>query len=353
MSAILDYKCPNCGGAIKYNSTNGKFQCESCDSIFTQEELNRYAEMLNSVPPESSYDWQPDNRGETLDGMNSYSCNSCGAQIVTDGTTAASTCPYCGSPIVLAGQLSGMNKPDCVLPFKLSKDDAVNKLKEFYKGKFLLPKIFKSENRIKEMQGVYVPFWLFGCTANANIVFDATRTRTWSDSNYNYTETKHYNVYRSGRLGFSNIPADGSSKMDDAYMEGLEPFDYKEMAAFDPAYLSGYLADKYDVDATASFPRAESRIENSTGTAIASTVSGYTSVTPRNTSINTTDGSYKYAMLPVWMLTTRYKDKNYIYAVNGQTGKVSGELPVDRKKFFLMLGGIAAAVIAVGQFFVF
>lgn len=353
MDTILDYKCPNCGGSIKYNAENGQFQCESCDSSFTKEQLEKYAKMLDSASEESNYTWESAGNGETLDGMCSYICKSCGAEIIVEETASATQCPYCGNTVVLAGQLSGMNKPDAVIPFKLTKDAARNALKSFYKGKLLLPSVFKSENKLKEMQAVYVPFWLFDCDADANVVFEATNTRRWSDSSYDYTEVSYYNAFRSGSLGFTNIPVDGSEKMDDTYMEGLEPFDYSEMTEFNPAYLSGFAADKYDVDAESSFPRAEKRIEASVAGAFSATVMGYDSVTCKQASVVTQNGSYKYALLPVWMMTSEYKGKRYIFAVNGQTGRVSGELPVDKMKRALLFGGITAVIMAIAQFFIF
>ena len=353
MSAILDYKCPNCGGAINFDAASGQFKCASCDSTFAKEDLDKYAKMLDLANEKSEYSWESAGTKEPLDGVNSYICNSCGAELVLEETAAASECPYCGSPVVLAGQLSGMNKPDCVIPFCLTKDNAKESLKGFYKGKYLLPKEFKDENRLKEIQGIYVPFWLFDCDADANIVYDATTTRSWSDSSYNYTETKHYDVFRSGSLGFHDIPTDGSTKMDDAYMEGLEPFIYDSMQPFDPAYLSGFAADKYDVDATASFPRAEKRVETSTAEAFADTVQGYETVTMKNTSIKTTNGSYKYALFPVWMLTSKYKDKSYTFAINGQTGKVSGELPINKLKLRLTKGATFLVSMGILQLILF
>lgn len=349
MTDILDYKCPNCGSTIKFDVETQKFQCKSCDSIFEKEQLDKYAKMLDSASEKSKYTWESAGNGEALEGMSKYTCNSCGAELVVEETVSATHCPYCGSTVVLSGQLSGMNKPDCVIPFKLTQDAAKQALKKFYKGKFFLPKIFKSENKLKEMQAVYVPFWLFDCDADANIVYDATRTRSWSDSSYNYTEIRHYNAFRSGSLGFYDIPVDGSTKMDDAYMEGLEPFDYSEMVSFDPAYLSGFAADKYDVDAENSFSRAEKRVQTSTEQAFISTVTGYTSVTPKSTNVTAQNGSYKYALFPVWMLTTEYNDKSYVYAINGQTGRVSGELPIDKLKRFLLFGGIVTGVMAIAQ----
>ncbi len=352
MSTVLEYKCPNCASDIKFDSSSQKFKCESCDAEFTEQELNDIHDFEANFGSDTGFDWQADEKKGEAEGLNEYVCQSCAAHLAVEETTAASECPYCGSPIILKGQLGGMNAPDCVIPFKLDKKQAGEALKAFCKGKPLLPSNFVNDNKIKEMKGVYVPFWLFDCDADANMIYKATKTRAWSDANFNYTETRHYNIYRSGNIGFQNIPVDGSSKMDDAYMDGIEPFNYADMTDFNPGYLLGYVADKYDVDAEKSFPRAEARVQASTDDAFRATVVGYNSVIPQMKNIKAAKGKYRYALLPVWVLNTKYNGENYMFAVNGQTGKVSGKLPVDKKKFWLFFAGIAAAVVAIGQFFI-
>ena len=355
---LMTYKCPNCGGAITFDSAGQQFKCESCDSVFTQEQLSEYDEILkNSGQPENtdtveSHDWQTGNTESTLDGVSTYVCKYCGAELVMDETTAASECPYCNSPIIIAPELSGGKRPDAVIPFKITKEQAKQALTAFYKGKPFLPKEFKNENKIKEIKGVYLPFWLFDCRVGANMTYNATRVRTWRDKKYEYTKTDRYRIWRSGQLEFSKIPADGSSKMDDAYMDAIEPFNYAELVDFDAAFLSGYMADRYDVDIKQNTPRINARIENSTVDAFRKTVNGYTTVVPDSKNIGIYDGKAKYALFPVWILNTKYQDKMYTFAMNGQTGKLVGSLPIDKKKFWGCLAGIAAGIIAIGQIFV-
>lgn len=182
-------------------------------------------------------------------GLRSYVCQSCGGEIVGDATTAATACPFCGNPVVMMEQFSGMLKPDLVIPFKLDKNDAKAAFKKHISGKRLLPKTFKDENHIYEIKGIYVPFWLFDAHADASVTYDAETVRTWSDSDYNYTETKYYKAYRSGYTDFAAIPVDGSQKMADDLMELIESYNLSEAVDFQTAYLAGYFADKYDVTA--------------------------------------------------------------------------------------------------------
>ncbi len=351
---LLTYKCPNCAGAIVFDSTTSQFKCESCDSLFTQEQLDASVmKKTSEYQSAQDYNWSENSSNEELSDITTYICEFCGAQIVTEPTTAASECPYCNNPIIVTDKISGGIKPDYIIPFKIQKDAAVDALKKFYKRKILLPKLFKDENRIKEIKGVYVPFWLYDCEIDADMVYDATKVRRWSDSKANYTETSYYRVVRSGNMLFEKIPVDGLLKMDDSYMDSIEPFNYSEMIPFNPAYLSGFIADRYDVDIEQSTPRATERIETTAADVIKSTVRGYSTVNLNSKKVGIINGSVKYALFPVWLLNTKYNDKIYTFAINGQTGKLTGSLPVDKKKRTGLFLGIAAAVAAIGQIIVF
>ena len=228
----------------------------------------------------------------------------------------------------------------------MDKKAAVAALQNHYKGKTLLPKVFKDQNHIEEVKGLYVPVWLFDTDAEAHVRYKASRVRTWSTGEYNYTETSYYSVIRGGGIGFENVPVDGSTKMDDALMESVEPFDISGAVPFMTTYLPGYLADKYDVDAATSIDRANERIKRSTEDAFASTVVGYSTVTPVSTNINLQNGRARYALYPVWILNTRWNNQQYTFAVNGQTGKTVGNLPMDKGAFWKWLLGISAGVTA-------
>ncbi|MBE6572485.1 MAG: hypothetical protein E7656_09585 [Ruminococcaceae bacterium] len=349
MSTLQEYKCPCCDGAIAFDPNSQKMECPYCGSEFEMETLVSYDKELQN-DSESNMKWETNagvdwREGET-EGLRVYHCNSCGGEIVGDDTLAASKCPYCGNPVVMMGQLSGGLKPDIIVPFKIDKKAAKKALVNHYTGKKFLPKVFKNENHLEEIKGVYVPFWLFDADARANIRYKATRTRTWSDSRYDYTETSFYNVTRQGKLGFSALPVDGSTKMADDLMESIEPFDIAEGVPFQTAYLAGFVADKYDVDSKESIERANERIKKSTEEAFENTVDGYTTVVPASSSISLANSSAKYALLPVWILNTDWKGQKYTFAMNGQTGKFVGDLPLDKGAYKRSLWGLAALLSA-------
>lgn len=354
MPTLQQYKCPCCDGSIEFDSTAQRMKCPYCDTEFDVEALRAYDEELKEVPQEET-NWESNAGGEwqegETDGLRVYTCQSCGGEIVCDETTAATECPFCASPVVMMGQFAGILKPDYVIPFKLDKQAAKDALKKHYTKKPLLPKVFSQENHIDEVKGVYVPVWLFDADANAHIRYKATRVRSWSDSNYYYTETSHFSVVRSGTIGYERVPVDGSTKMDDNLMESIEPFEFSDAVDFQTAYLAGFMADKYDVDAEKSVERANQRIRQSTEDAFAATVRGYTSVVPVSSSIRMENGVAKYALYPVWLLSTSWRGKKYTFAMNGQTGKFAGDLPADWGAFckwlFGLTGAIGAAVFAV------
>lgn len=356
MSVLQEYKCPCCGGAIAFDSTIQKMKCPFCDTEFEVETLASYdSELKNEQVDDMNWEvsagagWQD---GEA-EGLNSYVCKSCGGEIVCDETTAASSCPFCGNKIVMMGNFSGALRPDYVIPFKLDKKAAKAALSKHYCGKKLLPKAFRDENHIDEIKGVYVPFWIFDADADVNIRYRATRVRSWSDRDYIYTETSFFSVIRGGSIGFERVPVDGSSKMEDDLMESIEPFDFSGAVDFQTAYLAGYLADKYDVDAEQSIDRANTRIKQSSVDAFAATVQGYTSVVPETTNVRIQNGKVKYVLYPVWILNTKWKGKKYTFAMNGQTGKFVGDLPLDKdayKKWLCGLTGIIGAAVFVASY---
>lgn len=345
MGGLEQFKCPACGGAIKFDTVTQKMKCPYCDSEFDIEAIKEMdTEKLQEQNEQLQWkasagtSWQ---EGET-DNMRVYTCQSCGGQIIADENLGAASCPYCGSQVVMTGQFSGALKPDYVIPFKLDKKQAKNNFEKFVKKYKYVPKLFKNQKHVDEIKGVYVPFWLFDGDADADISYDAVKVRCWTSGNCEYTETSHYNVHRAGNVKFSNIPVDGSLKLADDLMESIEPFDFGEAVDFNTAYLAGFLADKYDVDEKASVERANERIRHSAEEALEGTVKGYNNTTVRNSSIRLNSGRAKYALYPVWLLSATYKGKAYTFAMNGQTGKFAGNLPVDSgalwKGFGISLG---------------
>ena len=273
--------------------------------------------------------------------MLSITCPSCGAELICDETTAATSCPYCGNPTVIAGQFSGMQRPDLVLPFVLDKNAAKAALKKYYRGKRFLPNAFSSQNHIEEIKGVYVPFWLFDANASGSGQYEATTSSSHRNGDYVITTTRHYDVRRAGTTQFMGVPVDGSTKMPNGHMDAIEPYDYRAFQPFSTAYLPGYMADKYDEDADTCQARAHSRMRNSVSSELSASITGYNSVSTLSENISIDYTAKHYALLPVWMLHTKWQGKDYLFAMNGQTGKLVGDLPVDNRKVAAWFAGIS------------
>ena len=379
---VTNYQCPACTGPLHYSAKSGKLECDYCGSSFDVAEIEALyarkeaeaaaakqaadakaeaaqaakAEAAEAAAASGGWDTSDLSRdwGAEADGLRVYSCPSCGAELICDQSTAATACPYCGNPAIVPGQFSGALRPDYILPFRLSKDDAVQALRAHYKGKPFLPRSFTSANHIEQIQGVYVPFWLFDGGAEGAASYRASNTNVYETGDYEITETRHYHVVRAGSLAFEKIPVDASSKMPDDHMDSIEPFDYAQLCPFSTAYLPGYLADKYDVTIDDSRDRADTRCRETLAQALRDTVTGYGACVTEREDIALRRGKVHYALLPVWMLSTKWRGQDFLFAMNGQTGKLVGDLPTDRGRFWGMFAAIAApltvALTAILQF---
>lgn len=314
-------------------------KCIFCDSVFSQEEAEQFFTQQNEEEEikESGADW-----GEDADGMRAYSCSTCGAEILCDQNTAATRCPYCDNTTVIEAQLSGAIKPDVVIPFAFTKEQAMEKYKGYYEKRKLIPKDFLSGSRVEEIQGVYVPFWLYDGSVSIDAEFEAADI---TDNGIEITR-KIYKADRRGNIAFENVPADASKRMPDDIMDSVEPFDFGQLKPFSMTYMPGFLAERFDVEGDDDLERAEKRVTNS--------AKQKTRATVRHDEVTETRGDYKvnytkkkYALLPIWYLTTSWNGKQWNFAMNGQTGNFTGDLPVDGTKLGILTGGsaLAAAVL--------
>ena len=367
---VTNYQCPSCTGPLHFVGASGKLECDYCGASYDVAEIEAlYAEKEekaaaaqhaaeekaaeNRETATADGDWDTSgfsgDWGEEGVHMKAYSCPSCGAELICDESTAATSCPYCGNPTVVPGQFSGELKPDFILPFKLSREDAIKALKDHYKGKILLPRAFTDENHVQEIRGIYVPFWMFDGEAAGDARYEATRSHSYVSGDYEITKTEHFDVYRAGTVAFEKVPVDASSKMPDNHMDSIEPYDYNALKAFSTAYLPGFLADKYDVTVEECRERADQRCEGTLDAALRGSVTSYDTCVRLTGSTNLTRGKVHYALMPVWMLNTKWHGKDFLFAMNGQTGKLVGDLPVSWGKFWGMFAGIASILSIVGS----
>lgn len=357
METVQQYKCPSCGAPLVFNGETQTLHCEACENDFSVETLEQVTQSEQAASEESKFDWEHyeersfENDAQT--NLVNYICKSCGAEIIGDASAGAMRCPYCDNTIIVEKQFDGGLKPDFIIPFKIDKKDAMKRLKDSCKNKKLLPKSFLDEGRLKEIRGMYVPFWTADCSCSADVTYRATQVSSWRSGQYRYTKTDHYSLYRSGELDFERIPVDASKDADDAYMDAVEPYNYDDAMDFNPAYLSGYFASRYDVKFDECVKRVNARIQRTTEEKLKETANHYSTVAREHSAVKCSHGKLRYALMPIWMLNVKYNDKLYKFAMNGQTGKMIGEYPISGSKtvlYFLKIFLICAAVFGAGAF---
>lgn len=315
----LDHKCPACAAPIMFKPKLGKWQCDYCHSTFELKDLEKHNNASNEKV----------NEGEKGDDSHYdlYKCKDCGAEVIADENTTSTFCLYCGNVAILKNKLSGKFAPSKIIPFKTEKEDAIKAFKKIGKFRPYMPRDFMSKKNIDKITGLYVPFWIFNVKVAGEVTATGSKVSTWTSGDYRYTKTDKYNVVREGEMLYQKIPVDGSLKFDNSIMNSIEPFDYKELIDYNHAYLSGFLAEKYDVESKDAQKDATTRATNSTLEEMQNDMKGYTSKIVNNNSLNVKDSSVEYALFPVWMVNVKYKDKYYLFAMNGQTGKFIGNLP--------------------------
>ena len=351
MSDVINHKCPCCGATLEFDISSQMVKCPYCDNEFDPKSLSaNEGDLTIELASDGGTEWTE----KELYGISEYQCQSCGGDIYSDADTAATMCPYCGNAVILKGRLSGTLKPDKVIPFQKTKEQALEGLAEHY-GKRFVPKSFIQYNKLEEIKGLYVPFWIYDADLDADVEYDCMEEHTWTSGNTEYTERKYYLVRRAGQIAFDHVPADGSSKVDDDLMESIEPFDYDKAEDFTTSYLSGYVADKYDIDQDQVRPRVRKRMTEGAEDAFKTTVRGYDRVTVSRSQISARSSEVNYVLYPVWLINTEWNDRKFSFAMNGQTGKMVGNLPADMLKLASATGAlfaIIALLFIIGTYFI-
>lgn len=358
----LDNKCPACRAQIHFNPTLQKWKCEYCDSEFTLEELQKFNNASNEQNNKIDENVQVDENNQTNNNFKtedatyiSYKCENCGAEIVADEQTSATFCVYCGSTAILRNKLVGKFKPDLIIPFKVKKEVAVEKFQKLSKGRPFMPKGFNDKNNIEKIKGVYIPFWLYDFDVEGGIDCNAVKIRSWTSGDRRYTKTDTFRVSRAGNMTFLKVPVDGSTRFNNDIMNSIEPFNYDEIVPYNHAYLSGFFAERYDEDSDKTCEEARQRALNTGKDIMLNDCVGYTSKTITSNTLKTKDTKVKYALLPVWMVNVKFKDKMYPFAMNGQTGEFIGDIPIDNKKVVIrtILTFVVACIIFIAVTFLF
>ena len=341
METIITYKCLNCGGGLRFDPNEQDLICDFCMSKFTEEELEKEENSKKSEEKERQ-------RKEFDDSVKEYYCDSCGAAVIADNNTAADFCYYCHHPLILGHKLSGNLRPTKIVPFKFNRNEAKDKFIQYAKKKWFLPRDYISSGSIEKITGVYYPFWVTDADTDSEMQGIGKNIRTWMAGDYRYTETTTYAVYRRGRLHFEDITTSAISTEDKKMIEGILPYPVEDYTDFSMPYLQGYFAKKRDIERESLSGEVKSRMNSYANTLLTRTTN-YSVMDVNHLDVSILHSHWEYSLMPIWILTykkkhetKKNKDRMYIYAMNGSTGKVYGELPVSIPK--LLLASLGAAV---------
>lgn len=311
------FKCGNCGGHMVYSPERRAMYCEHCESIDT-DVINNSSSMT--------------------------SCPNCGAPVDAGTYDSTTKCEHCGASIVFEERVEGVYQPHLILPFKLGKLAIKEKLKEHFKKNIFLPSSFLSDAYLSQMEGIYVPFWMYDYDATYDYAATGTKVRRWTSGNTEYTETSIYKIQRLMDIDFDLIPVDASIKMEDNTMDLIEPYDYSAIEKFKVNYMAGFDGEVYNYSAQDMEYRAKEKAAKYSEKLVMQTISGYSSVRPEKKMLSLNPNAVNYALMPVWRYVYNYHGGTYEFYINGQTGKIVGEPPLSKAKMFGYSGAFFAII---------
>lgn len=324
------------------------WSCRFCNSAFDVAQLEKLEKQVGTETPEP--DGQPSAEFQSND-VAVYICPDCGGRIITAFITAATFCVYCHNPVVVAAHLQGEHKPLKIIPFKLPQELALAALRAVCRKKPLLPGSFRQAAKRGEVSGLYVPFWLFSANIYIKVAGNARNVGSREAGGYRTEKTDYFRILREATVPFEMLPVDASMRMDNALMDALEPFDYSQLMDFSMEYLAGFFAESYDEDALDCTLRFIERSDKGALQYIQESLKGYHTTALETVEVRRGKLKSVYAMLPVWIMNIKDGNKIYTFAMNGQTGKVAGNLPISAKRAWGWFGGFLLLLIILTVLF--
>lgn len=311
------FECPNCSGNIKFDIASQMMKCGYCDYQVDPYEIDKQNEA------EVSTDFD----------VTVFTCPQCSGEIFSMDNTAASFCSFCGSSTVLSSRISKEKRPSYIIPFAKTKEDCKTEYSKLMKRALFAPKELKDKKHIDSFRGIYMPYWVYYIKQQGHVSVKAEKNYRKGD----YRITDHYNISGNIDCRYKGLAYDASSSFEDNISEKLAPFDVKNMKDFTASYLSGFYADTSDVNANVYVEDAERFAVDQTTGYVDKQIRGYelsnTSFREAKNMYNTVCEAADTAMFPVWFLSYRNGDRVAYATVNGQTGKVVADLPVDIMKY--------------------
>ena len=325
------YDCPNCGGNLRFDISLQKLHCDYCGT-----DLDPY-----------SYEKKKDAVESQVFETTVYTCPQCGGEIMTTNVSATGFCTYCGASTILDSRIRNEKRPARIIPFQKTKEDCKKSFAAMMRRSLYAPKELKSPEYLENFRGIYIPYWMYDFKINQIKGMRGSTSARHGD----YIVTKHYSLNCDMDTSYNGVSFDASSSLDDSLSESIAPFDANGAKDFTPSFLCGFYADTADVPANTYKGDALSLIaEDVVDRAKSQIFPGRGAVTPADPErvLRYSSSKPACAMFPVWFLTYRHKDRVAYAVMNGQTGKISSDLPIVEGKY---LAG--SLIFAVPLFFLF
>lgn len=313
------YGCPNCSANLKFNIERQQLYCEHCGTTM------------------DPYDFSTETDAEEYEAT-LFTCPQCGAQILSEDTTAATFCSFCGASTILDSRISKEKSPKYILPFTKTKEDCKASYVKMMRRAIFAPDELKDESHIEKFRGIYMPYFIYSFEKKGPVTFYGHKTHRSGD----YLITKHYDLDCEIEEEYKGLAYDASSTFSDNLSRAIGPFDTKNSKTFTPAFLSGFYADTSDVDPyTYQNDAQELVIDDGCRQLANNSVCRQYNVSWNNmnrslyNAVRPSKTTSEFAMLPVWFLSYRNGDRVSYTVINGQTGKAAADLPVDLKKYLI------------------
>ena len=311
MSDVTEYKCPTCGAPLKYNIDTQKMVCTFCANAYDLDYVRSHLDEVTDIKSENS-DWteRTQNRKDTVkQQLVEYSCPSCGGSIVTFSNRTKAKCPFCEHDIVISTNFKGDIRPDKIIPFSQTFKNFADAYWGYIANSKYIPKKFKDRNFAKKVVGRYIPIWLYSCSCSTTEQSPSTAEFILED-----------------------YPIPGANFDHDIFYE-IEPFRYNEAVDFTESCLMGFYASRYTIGAEKAMNNADREMQEYVSMHFSSSAQDCDTKFEGEQYLTINDKKLTYYLVPVWMMKVKYKNKEYTFAMNGQTGEfVGGELFLEYRR---------------------
>lgn len=320
-------KCPKCGGELNFSVESQSVVCPFCRNMFNPKELNIKAKVASE---RKKIEIEPD--GNHFEGK-SYNCSQCGATLLTFDETAITFCSYCGSQSMIESKMIVQNNPDFIIPFKMTREECINNYKKLLKKAHFIPKYMQDDLVVDKFRGIFMPYCIYKTTYKGELSNNGSK---YSHRSGDYDIYDDYEILADVDATYDGMSYDLLSKFYDCYSNAI-PFDFNKKEDFNTNFLIGFYADTMDVDKTI-YDKIAENISSNDSKRFLYARKEYRKYGCKNPMIRLSVSDRKIGMFPVYFLAIRTKDNKHVHyaVINGQTGKIAADLPIDFKKYIIL-----------------